>query len=67
VAVFVGEECRGVGQRETDIKDRWQMSVYGKAGETAQIRYYSAEKKGAYTLLKTVELKGEPITETLTF
>ena len=67
VAVFVGEECRGVGQREADIKDRWQMSVYGKAGETAQIRYYSAEKKGAYTLLKTVELKGEPITETLTF
>lgn len=67
VAVFVGEECRGVGQREADIKDRWQISVFGKAGETAQIRYYSAEKKGAYTLLKTVELKGEPITETLTF
>ena len=43
------------------------MSVYGKAGETALIRYYSAEKKGAYTFLKTVELKGEPITETLTF
>lgn len=67
VAVFVGEECRGIGQREADIKDRWQMSVYGKAGETALIRYYSAEKKGAYTFLKTVELKGEPITETLTF
>jgi hypothetical protein len=68
LAVFVGDECRGVGARNDDAYGSWNVFTYGvKVGETAQIRYYSAEKGGVYTLLKTIELKGNAQQESITF
>lgn len=68
LAVFVGDECRGVGSRNADAFGSWNVLTYGvKAGETAQIRYYSDEKSGVYTLLKTIELKGTSQQESISF
>ena len=66
LTVFVGNECRGVGAKNTD--NSWSMPVYGlQKGETAQLRYYSAEKGGVYTILRTIELKGEQQQENISF
>lgn len=57
LAVFVGNECRGIGSYEPELYDGWRMNVYSKQpNETAQIRYYSANKGGVYTVLKTFTL-----------
>lgn len=55
VAVFSGDECRGAGLYGHSF------TVYGKQeGETMQVRYYSVEKGGIYTLDNTFVLtKGE--------
>ena len=68
LAVFVGNECRGVGMRSAEDANRWSVTVYGsQTGETAQIRYYSAEKNGIYALLKTIQLTGQAQEENISF
>lgn len=57
VAVFSGDECRGAGLYGHSF------TVYGKQeGETMQVRYYSVEKGGIYTLDNTFVLnRGESV------
>lgn len=63
VAVFVGNECRGVGTVEKPF------TVFRTAeNETLQLRYYSAQKGGVFTLTQAVTLAAqEEQTITLTF
>lgn len=57
LAVFVGNECRAIGGRNPELFEGWRMVVFSKqANESAQIRYYSEEKGGIYTFLKTFTL-----------
>ena len=54
VAVFVGNECRGVGTVGKPF------TVFRTAeNETLQLRYYSAQKGGVYTLTQTVTLTAQ--------
>lgn len=63
VAVFVGDECRGIGRVGKNIS-----VLCNTDGETMQVRYYSAEKKGIYTLNKPVVINKNTVNEvTLTF
>ena len=66
LAVFVSDKCKGVGKKSAD--GSWLVPTYGaQAGETAQIRYYSAEKTGVYTILKTIKLEGATQQENISF
>ena len=66
LSVFVGSECRGVGQKNAD--GTWLLTAYSaQKGETAQLRYYSAEKGGVYTILKTIKLEGVSQQENISF
>jgi len=57
VAVFVGDECRGVGKMGE------LFIVFGyEADEQAQLRYYSRLKGGFYTMAKTLTLSDIPQT-----
>jgi hypothetical protein len=68
IAVFVGEECRGIGSMNPEYFDGWRITVYSaQPEETAQLRYYSAEKGGIYTILKTFKLTGTIQQETISF
>lgn len=68
LAVFVGGECRGIGYQGGDLYDGWRVKVAGtQAGETAEIRYYSADKAGIYTILKTFTLSGSLQQENISF
>lgn len=68
IAVFVGEECRGIGSMNPEYFDGWRITVYSaQPEETAQLRYYSAEKGGIYTILKTFKLTGNIQQETISF
>ena len=68
LAVFVGDECRGIGYQGGDLYEGWRVTVYGpQVGETGQIRYYSAEKGGVYTILKTFTLSGNLQQENIWF
>ena len=76
LAVFVGNECRGVGVKNANTYGSWDVPTYGSwdvptystaVGEKAQVRYYSAEKGGVYTILQTIELKGNTQQESITF
>ncbi|WP_027449956.1 hypothetical protein [Xylanibacter brevis] len=61
LAVFVDNECRGVGERDAENPDQWHITVCGvQAGETAQIRYYSTEKRGTFTIQESIQLTGKP-------
>lgn len=63
VAVFVGDECRGCGTVGNPI-----TVFLTSANETLQVRYYSVEKGGIYTLKKTVTpTLGEDQNITITF
>jgi len=67
LAVYVGNECRGVGKK-AETQDCWQVPAYSaQQGDIAQIRYYSAEKSGVYSILKTVKLGGTPQQENISF
>ncbi len=49
VAVFVGDDCRGVGQVGTPF------TIFARAeGEIMQVRYYSTDKGGIYTADSTI-------------
>lgn len=68
LAVFVGNECRGIGYQGGDLYEGWRVKVVGaQEGETAQIRYYSADKAGTYTILKTFKLTGNLQQENISF
>lgn len=68
LAVFVGDECRGVGSTNREYFEGWKVTVYSRyAEETAQIRYYSAEKGGIYTILKTIKLNNNLQQEQISF
>ena len=68
LAVFVGGECRGIGYQGGDLYEGWRVTVVGaQKDETAEIRYYSADKKGTYTLLKTFKLSGSLQQENISF
>ena len=68
LAVFVGDECRGIGSQNAELYEGWRMMVYGvRVGESAQIRYYSAEQGRVYTLTKPYTLNGEIVVDELQF
>ncbi len=61
MAVFVDNECRGVGQRDADNPDQWTITACGvETGETAHIHYYSAEKRGIFVIQEGIQLTGKP-------
>lgn len=61
VAVFVGDECRGVGQVGTPF------TVYAREeGETLQVRYYSTDKGGTYTADSTITVGSQHISFLMT-
>lgn len=50
MAVFVGDECRGLCTRDERVFPGWKGGIFSKEkDETAQIRYYSAKDKSIYT------------------
>lgn len=56
VYIFVGEECRGI-LISSELYPGFKGVVYSyKEGEDAEVRYYSAEKKGYYTMKETFKL-----------
>jgi len=56
VAVFAGNECRGVGSIGKPF------TVFRtSAGEALQVRYYSTDKAGIYSILQTVTLNGNAV------
>ena len=60
VAAFAGNECRGVGSIGKPF------TVFRtSAGEALQVRYYSADKAGIYSILQTVTLS-EAAVQTIT-
>ena len=61
VAVFVGDECRGVGP-----VDKAFTSFRTNEGEVLQLRYYSAEQNVIYTMKQVVN-PNEMESVTLTF
>ena len=68
LAVFVDGECRGLGGCELDDFSGWRVLVMSeKKNETAQVRYYSAEKSCIYTFNQTFTLNGFLQMETLKF
>jgi len=49
MAIFVGDECRGVCEYAPEYYPGWKGTVYQRqTDEQAQVRYYSAEKGGIY-------------------
>ena len=50
VAVFTGDECRGVG-----LVDKAFTAFRTSSGEVLQLRYYSKQKGGVYTFRQSVE------------
>ena len=68
LAVFVDGECRGVGVSDPEMFSGWRALVMSeKENETAQVRYYSAEKSCIYTFNQTITLNGNLQGETLKF
>lgn len=56
VAVFVGDECRGVGKPDQPF-----TAFSYNAEEEAHICYYSYRKRGIYTSQETIQLSGGEI------
>ena len=60
LAVFVGDECRGILHTSAEDYFRWSSVVVSREeNETATIRYYSAEKQGIYTIAEGVSLNND--------
>ena len=57
LASFVDGECRCVYVRNEELYSGWRGENFFRDGETtAQLRYYSAEKQGVYTIETPVDL-----------
>jgi len=68
LAVFVGEECRGVLNYGGDGYEGWRGEVMlRQVGEQGYMRYYSATTGGIYTLTDSFTLKDGMQSETVTF
>lgn len=68
LAVFVGNECRGVGAQAPEFYSDWKVIAYqAQPEETVQVRYYSADKGGIYTITQPITLKGELQQEKIKF
>ncbi len=68
MAVFVGDECRGVLNNNDDENGGWKGNVYSyQAEEKAQIRYYSAEKGGIYVFNNDIKLNNAKQSEIISF
>lgn len=60
MAVFVGDECRGICNYNKVIYNGWRGVVFSyEPGETAQVRYYSSDKGGVYTFGQTFVLNND--------
>ncbi len=59
MAIFVGDECRGVCISRKNAYSGWKGSVSQRQeNEQAYVRYYSAEKGGIYILSEPFTLNG---------
>ena len=59
LAVFVGDECRGIGEYNPELYLGWRMNVYNaREDEVAHVRYYSSEQNCIYTFQQTFTLNG---------
>lgn len=70
IAVFVGDECRGVAPAVVEEEEASSMVVYGRHdGEEATLKYYSAEKQAIYTFNEklTIQVLSQPIPVQLSF
>lgn len=60
MAIFVGDECRGVCANGKDAYTGWKGTVSQRQeNEQAHVRYYSAEKGGIYILSEPFTLNGK--------
>lgn len=61
LAVFCGEECRGVAYREllSDNKYVWMAMVYGNDGDALTFRYWSKAKGYMYNTAPVVMFKAD--------
>lgn len=53
IAAFIDGECRGIGSTNDPLK-LWLTSIEDEEGKPLQLRYYSAEKRGIYTLQEPI-------------
>jgi hypothetical protein len=68
LAVFVGDECRGIGSYDPELFTGWRVNVYSAhEDEEAYVRYYSAQNDCIYTFPKTFLLNGMLQCEEITF
>ncbi len=60
MAVFIGDECCGVAERQSDTNGTpiWLVSAYDmkRSGEKAHVRYYSAQVKTIYETAPHLDL-----------
>lgn len=62
VAVFVGDECRGIGKPEAPF------TVFGyKKGERGKVLYYSQNQGGIFTATQAITLAGDTLTYKLEY
>lgn len=61
VAVFCGDECRGVAYKESvaDGKSVWIGLVHGNDGDVLTFKYYAAASRFMYRTDATATYKGE--------
>ena len=57
VAVFVSDECRGVGK----LGEAFTVFSFSNE-EKGQLRYYNQKQEGIFTVIQPIALKGEDIT-----
>jgi len=68
LAVFVDDECRGIGERNPNLYSGWRLDVKSaREHETAHVCYYSAEKNCIYKFNQTFTLNDFIQSETLKF
>lgn len=68
MAVFVGDECRGICSQMPEAYDGWRGIIYrASESEQAQLRYYSVEKQSIYILDESFVLDDELQTLRVTF
>lgn len=71
LALFMNDVCCGVGEY-LPSSGKWFVNAYDleDKGGTAQLRYYSAEKKAIYTIDNFIDfstIENEPISKTIKF
>ena len=64
IAAFVGDECRGVNNGESD---HGQLTIFGRSeGESVTIRYYQAANGNIYTFPDVVKTENQQLTNSPT-